>query len=127
MFRVQVEVSPGQIADLLSSEVYSFRNSSGGPPGSAEHSGAQPSEAPTPNGGEATSNGAATSPEPASAASAQLVGAPFSLCYDFHEFLYMCHQKMEIIRQLVLTGCFPAFFKLRLCLSSCSKVHWLWW
>ena len=76
MFRVQVEVSPGQIADLLSSEVYSFRNSSGGPPAPAEHNGAQPSEAPPPNGGETIANGAATSHEPVSAASPQSVWTP---------------------------------------------------
>ncbi|BDA44284.1 probable Sacsin [Coccomyxa sp. Obi] len=75
VFRVQVEVSPGQIADLLSSEVYSFRNSSGGP-GPAEHNGTRPSEAPPPNAGEATSNGAAAAPEPASGASAQPAVAP---------------------------------------------------
>jgi hypothetical protein len=64
VFRVPVEVSPGQFTDLLSSEVYSFRGGSAGPAGSEQNVGLQlHSATATPSADESTSNGAATPPE----------------------------------------------------------------
>ena len=64
VFRVPVEVSPGQFTDLLSSEVYSFRGGSAGPAGSEQDVGVQPHSATaTPSADESTDNGAATPPD----------------------------------------------------------------